>query len=103
MSTPPSRTTERGIFAEVERDAFIGLPTDDEPVTFHDSVQGTHPGDAGIRSLHRVRISICAGAGQVDRIAGYLKELQDAGVPGLLRPYHEMNGNWFWWGWPPRP
>jgi mannan endo-1,4-beta-mannosidase len=34
---------------------------------------------------------------QVDNIAGYLKQLQDAGVPVLWRPYHEMNGVWFWW------
>ena len=30
-------------------------------------------------------------------IAGYLAELRDAGVPFLWRPYHEMNGVWFWW------
>ena len=35
---------------------------------------------------------------QVDRVAYYLKELQDAHVPVLWRPYHEMNGDWFWWG-----
>jgi mannan endo-1,4-beta-mannosidase len=34
----------------------------------------------------------------VDVIAGYLKQLRDAHVPVLWRPYHEMNGNWFWWG-----
>ena len=34
---------------------------------------------------------------QADRIAGYLKQLKDAGVPVLWRPYHEMNGVWFWW------
>ncbi len=34
---------------------------------------------------------------QVDVIAGYLKQLKDAGVPVLWRPYHEMNGMWFWW------
>jgi mannan endo-1,4-beta-mannosidase len=34
----------------------------------------------------------------VDEVAGYLKELQDAGIPVLWRPYHEMNGEWFWWG-----
>lgn len=33
----------------------------------------------------------------VDKIAGYLKELQDANIPVLWRPYHEMNGVWFWW------
>jgi mannan endo-1,4-beta-mannosidase len=35
---------------------------------------------------------------QVDVIAGYLKQLQAARIPVLWRPYHEMNGNWFWWG-----
>lgn len=34
---------------------------------------------------------------QVDHVAKYLKELQDAHVPVLWRPYHEMNGVWFWW------
>ncbi|VGO17215.1 Mannan endo-1,4-beta-mannosidase [Pontiella desulfatans] len=35
---------------------------------------------------------------QVDRMAVYLKQLQQADVPVLWRPYHEMNGGWFWWG-----
>ncbi len=35
---------------------------------------------------------------QVDQIAIHLKQLQDANVPVLWRPYHEMNGDWFWWG-----
>ena len=35
---------------------------------------------------------------QVDAVAGFLKQLQDARVPVLWRPYHEMNGDWFWWG-----
>jgi mannan endo-1,4-beta-mannosidase len=34
---------------------------------------------------------------QADDIAGYLKQLRDAKVPVLWRPYHEMNGVWFWW------
>ena len=34
----------------------------------------------------------------VDKVAGYLKQLRDANVPILWRPYHEMNGGWFWWG-----
>ena len=32
-----------------------------------------------------------------DKIAGYLKELRNADIPVLWRPYHEMNGVWFWW------
>nr|WP_294894406.1 glycosyl hydrolase [uncultured Pedobacter sp.] len=35
---------------------------------------------------------------QMDLIAVYFKELQEAKIPVIFRPYHEMNGNWFWWG-----
>ncbi len=35
---------------------------------------------------------------QVDSVAKYLKMLQAAHVPVIWRPYHEMNGSWFWWG-----
>lgn len=34
----------------------------------------------------------------IDKAAGYLKQLQDAGVTVLWRPYHEFDGKWFWWG-----
>jgi len=73
-------------------------PTEDEPVTFRDSVQG-HLTEFEWNEL------LTPGSGlynrwveQVDVIAGYLRQLQEAGVPVLFRPYHEMNGNWFWWG-----
>lgn len=35
---------------------------------------------------------------QVDSISNYLKVLKDRNIPVLWRPYHEMNGEWFWWG-----
>jgi len=35
---------------------------------------------------------------ELDIIAGALAELRDAGVVVLFRPFHEMNGAWFWWG-----
>jgi len=34
----------------------------------------------------------------IDIVAGYLKQLQDAGVAVLWRPLHEASGGWFWWG-----
>jgi mannan endo-1,4-beta-mannosidase len=34
----------------------------------------------------------------IDTVAEFLKQIRDAGVPVLWRPYHEMNGGWFWWG-----
>lgn len=93
---------------EVERQwrngAIIALtwhevrPTDDEPVTFHDSVQGKLT-DWEWKELLTPGSPLnkrwCA---QVDVVAGYLRQLQDAHVPVLFRAYHEMNGNWFWWG-----
>src|SRR5574344_440492 len=36
---------------------------------------------------------------QVDVIAYFLRQLQDANIPVIWRPYHEMNGAWFWWGY----
>lgn len=35
---------------------------------------------------------------QLDVVAGYLKILQNNNIPVIWRPYHEMNGEWFWWG-----
>jgi mannan endo-1,4-beta-mannosidase len=34
---------------------------------------------------------------RMDNIAGFLKQLQEKNVPIILRPFHEMNGGWFWW------
>lgn len=33
-----------------------------------------------------------------DKAAEALLELQEAGVPVLWRPFHEFDGQWFWWG-----
>jgi len=30
--------------------------------------------------------------------ADLLERLQKANIPVLWRPFHELNGNWFWWG-----
>jgi hypothetical protein len=35
---------------------------------------------------------------QLDMLAEGLQELQRAGVVVLWRPFHEVNGGWFWWG-----
>jgi mannan endo-1,4-beta-mannosidase len=73
-------------------------PTEDEPVTFRESVQG-HLTDFEWNELLTPGTELynrwCA---QVDVVAGFLKQLRDAHVPVLFRPYHEMNGGWFWWG-----
>jgi mannan endo-1,4-beta-mannosidase len=38
---------------------------------------------------------------QVDKLAVELDRLQQLHIPILFRPYHEMNGKWFWWGGKP--
>jgi mannan endo-1,4-beta-mannosidase len=35
---------------------------------------------------------------KIDQRAEFLKKFRDAGIPILWRPYHEMNGMWFWYG-----
>lgn len=34
----------------------------------------------------------------IDEVADYFLELQDAGVACIFRPLHEASGGWFWWG-----
>ncbi|MGE4048786.1 MAG: glycosyl hydrolase, partial [Acetobacteraceae bacterium] len=46
------------------------------------------PGTATNNALNQSLAQVAAG----------LRELQDAGIPVLFRPYHENNGDWFWWG-----
>jgi mannan endo-1,4-beta-mannosidase len=75
--TNPARSLDTGGWADVQSD-----------ISTADYTQLVTPGTA----LYD------AWQGHVDLIAGYLKQLRDKGVVVLWRPYHEMNGAWFWWG-----
>lgn len=35
---------------------------------------------------------------ELDNMAGALQKLKEAGVTVIWRPFHEMNGDFFWWG-----
>jgi mannan endo-1,4-beta-mannosidase len=35
---------------------------------------------------------------ELNKVGQALKQLKQAGVMVLWRPFHEMNGAWFWWG-----
>jgi mannan endo-1,4-beta-mannosidase len=83
-------------------------PTADEPVTFR-QLPGSDP--KALKSVQgklldeQFKDVLTPGTplydhwcAQVDAVAVFLKQLQDAHVPVLWRPYHEMNGDWFWWG-----
>ncbi len=107
-----------GIIADIKRQyaggALITLcwhavpPTADEPVTFlprKDPPAGRLASVQGRLTDEQWQELITPGSPlnrrwceQVDVIAGYLKQLRDAHIPVLWRPYHEMNGDWFWWG-----
>jgi hypothetical protein len=37
----------------------------------------------------------------LDKLSAFLSGLKDGNgkfIPVIFRPYHELNGNWFWWG-----
>ncbi|MGB7538765.1 MAG: glycosyl hydrolase [Anaerolineales bacterium] len=73
-------------------------PTDEEPVDFDESIK-RKLADRDWRELLTPGTEIHERwKSQVDVIAWFLKQLREAGVPVLWRPYHEMNGGWFWWG-----
>ena len=78
-------------------------PLDEEPNGWKESVQAKLT-DAQWREL------VTPGAplhnrwlNQLKVVAGHLEKLRAARVPVLWRPYHEGNGNWFWWGFRPGP
>jgi len=83
-------------------------PTADEPITFRplpdanpaklESVQGQLTDEQFKDVLTPGTQLYKKWIAQVDTVAFYLKQLRDARVPVLWRPYHEMNGSWFWWG-----
>ncbi len=78
-------------------------PMDEEPNGWKESVQNKltdaqwkeliTPGTA----LHRRWLK------QLEVVAAHLARLRDAHIPILWRPYHEGNGDWFWWGFRPGP
>ncbi len=83
-------------------------PTADEPVTFQARGPVAPDSLASVQGQlleEQFRDVLTPGTrlhtkwlAQVDSVAFYLKQLDEAGVPVLWRPYHEMNGDWFWWG-----
>ena len=73
-------------------------PIEEEPVDFRQSIQGELSDDEWTDLITPGTEINERWKSQVDVIAFFLKQLKNAGVPVLWRPYHEMNGGWFWWG-----
>ena len=78
-------------------------PMDDEPNGWKESVQNKLT-DAQWKELTTLGTPLHGRwLRQLAVIAGHLGKLRDARVPVLWRPYHEGNGDWFWWGFRPGP
>lgn len=73
-------------------------PYDTGRVNFREQTQGKFSAKDWKELVHEGSRMNALWLAQVDSIAEYLKVLQDNGVPVLWRPFHEMNGEWFWWG-----
>lgn len=77
-------------------------PTDDEPVKagsgWRGSVQAKLTDDQWAALITPGTELNRRWLAQLDVVAAQLKKLKDANIPVLWRPYHENNGNWFWWG-----
>lgn len=79
-------------------------PTGEEPVTFDDNICNGMLTDRDWHDLLTPGTAVhTRWQRQVDVIAELLAQLRDAQIPMLWRPYHEMNGAWFWWGGRPGP
>ncbi len=72
-------------------------PTEEDGSGFATMNIGDYPGEyiddmlADGTELNRIYLE------RLDEIAGYLQQLEDDDITVLWRPFHEMNGNWFWW------
>ncbi|MFD2825711.1 glycosyl hydrolase [Leeuwenhoekiella polynyae] len=76
----------------------VGRPTDKPPYSWSESVQNEFSDENWEQVLTPNTALHLRWLKQVDHVASYLKKLEESGVPVLWRPYHEMNGVWFWWG-----
>ncbi len=75
-----------------------GRPMDSPPYGFKQSVQAKITDEEWTQITTPNTELNKKWLAQIDTIAIYLKQLKDAHIPVLWRPYHEMNGVWFWWG-----
>jgi len=75
-----------------------GRPIDNPPFAWKESIQGKLTDDQWKELTTEGTALNKRWLAQIDAVAGYLLQLKTAHVPVLWRPYHEMNGVWFWWG-----
>ena len=70
-----------------------------DPFRTNQTVSGLRDQDVDVTPLLDPQSSAHAvWMGELDQMAAGLQQLRAAGVVVLWRPFHEMNGGWFWWG-----
>jgi len=74
-------------------------PLDEGRTNFREQCQGEYSDEEWAQLVTPGTEMHAGWLAKIDEVAGYLKELQDQHIPVLWRPYHEMNGEWFWWGY----
>jgi len=73
-------------------------PWDHDSLSFARSVKGMVTDGQWEKVINPETKEHAQWLAKIDHIAGYLKQLQDRNIPVLWRPFHEMNGDWFWYG-----
>ena len=71
------------------------IRTTDEPeLSFYSKDNQFTPGEALKEGTWQNEVM----EADLEKLAAYLKLLQDQNIPVLFRPLHEASGGWFWWG-----
>lgn len=73
-------------------------PMDEGTTIFREQCQGEFSDEEWLQLVTPGTEMHTRWLAKADEVAGYLKQLKDKNIPVLWRPYHEMNGEWFWWG-----
>ncbi|MBN1399083.1 MAG: AGE family epimerase/isomerase [Bacteroidetes bacterium] len=76
----------------------VGRPQDDPPFGWKESVQARITDEEWAELITPGTKLNSRWLDRTDTIAMYLKKIESLGVPVIWRPYHELNGVWFWWG-----
>jgi mannan endo-1,4-beta-mannosidase len=90
------RLTNRVLLEQFRRGGLVSLS-----IHANNPVTGGPAWDSGCDLGEILRAGSAAQRNWMEQMAGVadgLAELRDAGADVLFRPFHEMNGGWFWWG-----
>lgn len=80
-------------------DAFYTKSGDKTNYTEFDFTQGfTDPNCTSNCSWNTTSTTYQQLVSDIDEIADYFLQLQNAGAAAVFRPVHEASGAWFWWG-----